>query len=179
MKTSEYKRCWRCKGILPVEYFSKCSKENSGLSGECKGCQRKKNRDRDRKLKEEVLGHYSGFPIICKRCKIDDIRVLTLDHINSDGAEHRKEVDKTKMYRWAKKNKFPAMFQVLCMNCQFIKKHECNEFNKGRPIGQFPSPPPEIVELLTPRFERRLTEEGKEKCRQAGRKNNQGFQQSI
>ena len=57
---------------------------------------------------------------------MNDIRALSIDHINSDGASHRKEVGNG-MYRWLLKNNFPEGFQVLCMNCQFIKRETNNE----------------------------------------------------
>lgn len=85
-----------------------------------------------RKLKELVLNHYGG---ICACCGEDEINFLTLDHKNNDGAAHRQSMASTdkqkaskgrgmggsKVYSWAKKNGFPEMFQVLCMNCNWAK----------------------------------------------------------
>jgi len=42
---------------------------------------------------------------------------LSLDHIDDNGSEHRRQVGKKKMYQWAKDNGFPGGFQVLCFNC--------------------------------------------------------------
>lgn len=78
------------------------------------------------KLKIEALSHYSAA-LECAWCKIDDLTVLSIDHINNHGAEHRKEIlndahaGGVTFYRWLKKNNWPAGFQVLCMNCQWIK----------------------------------------------------------
>ncbi len=77
------------------------------------------------KLKIEVLSHYSkeGFPK-CQECGFENIKALSLDHINNDGAADRVK-SKTKggiaFYTWIKKNNFPEGLQCLCMNCQFIK----------------------------------------------------------
>lgn len=82
------------------------------------------------KLKETVFAHYCNGPIQCK-CGFNDIRALSIDHINGDGAKQKKELggagDRT--YRWIKRNNFPTGFQILCMNCQFIKRYENKENN--------------------------------------------------
>lgn len=80
----------------------------------------------ERKLK--VLTHYSPNEVLgcCwEGCLITDIDMLTLDHINNDGAAHRKEIGSehsTNMYRWAINNGFPRMFQTLCGGHQLKKE---------------------------------------------------------
>lgn len=79
--------------------------------------------------KKDILTHYSGDKPCCGNCGFSDIRALEVDHINNDGAEHRKEVCGGKrggmaMYRWIIKNKFPDTFQILCSNCNRIKQRE-------------------------------------------------------
>ena len=79
------------------------------------------------KLKQDVLSHYSA-ELKCKRCRYTDIRALTIDHIDGNGWKHRRELGACNLYSWLKRNGYPTGFQVLCMNCQFIKRienHEC------------------------------------------------------
>ncbi len=54
---------------------------------------------------------------------------LTLDHIDSKGALHRRElkISGGTLHSWIKLHDFPKGFQVLCMNCQFVKKIEKKE----------------------------------------------------
>ena len=52
----------------------------------------------------------------CGGCGIDDIDMLTIDHIAEDGAGHRKLNGAVNIYSWLIKNKFPSGYQVLCMN---------------------------------------------------------------
>ncbi len=88
-----------------------------------------KTKQRNREIKREVLGHYSP-ELKCASCGYTNIRALTLDHINNDGAKQRRELKKlgvssgSGFYRWVKKNGYPSDLQVLCMNCQFIKRDE-------------------------------------------------------
>jgi len=77
-----------------------------------------------KKLKYAVFSHYSQPPC-CAKCGLTDIRALSIDHINNDGAHHRKTVlsgSGSGTYCWLIKNNFPPGFQVLCMSCQFIKR---------------------------------------------------------
>lgn len=75
-------------------------------------------------LKVFVLKHYSpNLQCMCKGCRERNIAFLTLDHINGDGADHRREVGKgTQFYKWIIQNNFPIGFQVLCMNCNWGKR---------------------------------------------------------
>jgi hypothetical protein len=52
------------------------------------------------------------------------MRLLTIDHINNNGNQHRKEI-KIKggipFYRWLIRNDFPREYQILCWNCNCTK----------------------------------------------------------
>jgi len=76
-----------------------------------------------------VLTHYGNEKCSCVKCGFSDIRALSIDHINGDGANHRKEVRSSNLYRWLIQNNYPEGFQTLCMNCQSIKRYENNEHN--------------------------------------------------
>jgi len=86
-------------------------------------------------LKREVMAHYSGGPVPeCKRCHYLDLRALTIDHIEGNGSAHRRELKGggVRMYQWLKANNYPLGFQVLFMNCQFIKK--CENVEHSNPV---------------------------------------------
>lgn len=79
-------------------------------------------------LRREVLNAYGGMKCAC--CGETEEQFLTLDHINNDGADHRRELlGKSgkvpgvtgSLYGSLKKKGFPPGFQVLCMNCNFSK----------------------------------------------------------
>ncbi len=87
-------------------------------------------------LKIEVIEHYGGR---CACCGETNIKYLTIDHINGDGAEHRRKINSkagSKFYKWLKDNNYPEGFRVLCFNCNCGKKnysicpHNKEEFKK-------------------------------------------------
>lgn len=88
-------------------------------------------RQSNAKTKELVFMHYGNGKIACQNCGFDDIRALSIDHLNGGGRQHRKQIGGggQKTYNWLKKNNYPAGYQILCMNCQFIKRHTNSENN--------------------------------------------------
>jgi hypothetical protein len=83
---------------------------------------------RDR-VRMEVLTHYAGGVPQCLTCGVDDLDILVLDHINDDGAEHRRELAKNftrragvNVYEDLRKKGYPPIVQVLCHNCNAKKE---------------------------------------------------------
>lgn len=75
-------------------------------------------------LKAQVYAAYGGQ--VCACCGETEPRFLTVDHIDNNGADHRREMDATnsggkKIYFWLRDNGFPPGFQILCMNCNWGK----------------------------------------------------------
>jgi hypothetical protein len=79
------------------------------------------------KLKREVMNAYGGA---CTCCGETELVFLTIDHVDGNGAEHRREMAAergngateysqagARTYRWLRNNGFPEGFQVLCANC--------------------------------------------------------------
>ena len=83
------------------------------------------------KLKIMVFGHYKKGGILkCEHCGITDIRILSIDHINGGGASHLRSIGRRAgqgFYRWLRDNSYPAGYQVLCLNCNIIKRIENKE----------------------------------------------------
>lgn len=74
------------------------------------------------RLKAEVFAAY-GNKCSCPGCNIADPRFLTLDHVNNDGAQHRKKVKSgTQVLLWAKRNNFPPSLRLMCWNCNCARQ---------------------------------------------------------
>jgi hypothetical protein len=77
------------------------------------------------RLRIETLTYYGGGIAKCAMCGTLDMRVLTIDHINGGGNKHRKSIQGSagsNFYKWLKDNYYPGGYQVLCANCQWIKR---------------------------------------------------------
>lgn len=79
--------------------------------------------------KLDVISYYSNNKNECAKCGFKDMRALSIDHINGGGRQHTKLINGN-LYLWLINNNHPNGFQVLCMNCQYIKRTENNELRK-------------------------------------------------
>ncbi|MAF43076.1 MAG: hypothetical protein CMI54_02750 [Parcubacteria group bacterium] len=79
--------------------------------------------------KRRVLTHYGKGKLACVGCGFDDIRALSIDHIDGGGNQDRKRKAKggANFYCWLSKKKYPKGYQTLCMNCQWVKRFENKE----------------------------------------------------
>lgn len=136
------KRCPHCKQVKDEDCFWKNTRYYDGLGSRCKKCETDIKREKrknnigcygkeKRRRKKCVMEHYGKA---CAWCGFGDWRALTIDHVDGDGAEHRKKVISANLYRWLIKNNFPPGFRILCMNCQFIKRHENQEWAKKKTV---------------------------------------------
>jgi hypothetical protein len=97
-----------------------------------------KNMLKQLELKTEVMTHYGkDGKCACARCGINDIRVLTIDHINGDGYKERSSgksrLRGSSLYLKIKKDEFPInRYQTLCFNCQKLKQMENHEYSGGQ-----------------------------------------------
>ena len=67
-------------------------------------------------IRREVIQAYGGK---CSCGGETRFEFLTLDHVDNDGAEHRREIGESsnQLVLWAKRNKFPKRLRCMCFNC--------------------------------------------------------------
>lgn len=129
--------CRECNTEYHRQYY-KANRERVNASGRQRYKEQRKDpewvekeRQRGRKyweaLRHEVFMAYGGYRCAC--CGESEPQFLSIDHVNNDGADHRRELGYDgngkgaggATWRWLKANNFPPGFQVLCMNCNFGK----------------------------------------------------------
>jgi hypothetical protein len=81
---------------------------------------REKRQRKRRALARTVLAYYSGGTCECVCCGESEESFLTVDHIDNDGAKHRKELRRD-FYTWLVAQGFPEGYQTLCRNCNWGK----------------------------------------------------------
>ncbi len=81
-------------------------------------------------IKQEVLTHYGGGKCACVRCGESRLACVSIDHINGNGTGHRRDsgLGGIKIYLWLRQQGYPDGYQTLCMNCQFVKRVENEEY---------------------------------------------------
>jgi len=65
----------------------------------------------------------------CVKCGFLDERALQIDHINGGGRKERMNMVGTTFYKFVLESvlKEENRYQLLCANCNWIKRHENNE----------------------------------------------------
>lgn len=63
----------------------------------------------------------------CKKCGFDDHRALQIDHVDGDGAKERAEGRSPSTFH-KKVIADQTGYQCLCANCNWIKRHENEEY---------------------------------------------------
>lgn len=78
------------------------------------------------RIKRDALSKYSpGEVLACAVCREEDLRVLTIDHLNGDGAEDRRRIgvrSSTEFYRYLLRSPVRKDLQVLCQNHNLGKR---------------------------------------------------------
>lgn len=149
--TAVMKTCTVCKEAKDISNFHAYTRRTGKAKGKlivaagCKPCEAERARtqyhknkapklewsaNRYKALKDEVFSAYGGY--VCSCCGETEPMFLAIDHVNNDGAAHRREIAGSegityrgatgkRTYYWLVKHKFPAGFQVLCANCNHGK----------------------------------------------------------
>ena len=88
---------------------------------------------RNKLLRDMVLDKLGK---VCCRCGFSDIRALQIDHIHSDGCSERKRYGNSSWTNY--KNILASIkngekrHQILCANCNWIKRYEKHEFRRSK-----------------------------------------------
>lgn len=111
-------------------------RDNRECSGKEPGKFAKYTKKYNRVKKVQVLSHYSGKKLCCCRCGFDELPALSIDHVSGNGAQHARQIGipQVRLYDWLRDQSYPEGFQVLCMNCQFIKRNENREYRTAKRI---------------------------------------------
>lgn len=81
------------------------------------------------KYRQAVLDTLGCF---CNRCGFADVRALQIDHVKGGGHKERSSASGYTYYKRILANSdLKALYQVLCANCNWIKRHE-NDETKAR-----------------------------------------------
>lgn len=106
------------------EYRQKIISSRKKLYWENRDYYIKYGREYTKKVRLETLTFVGGANgIKCIKCGFDDKRALQIDHVNGGGLKEIRELKNNRKYLELIKSK-PQNYQILCANCNWIKRHE-------------------------------------------------------
>ncbi len=130
------KKCSRCREIKNASEFYLIKRNDiKALDVYCKSCKKdikQERKEKDRKKNNEYAAWqreqyrklvYAAYGDKCSCCDETELKFLTIDHVNNDGAEHRRSLGTRRagntwqVYRYIINNNYPDDFQILCYNC--------------------------------------------------------------
>ena len=123
-------------------YWAKMTSEQKEKKYKSSSIWRKNNREKVNgyqkkklaKIRQEVIIFLGGK---CVKCGFNDWRALQIDHKKGGGLQHRKNYKGQDLYyifyKEVMKDK-TGKYQLLCANCNWIKKYERNENSGHSPI---------------------------------------------
>lgn len=123
MTANERAARWRANNPEKVIEVRKRFQEKMRLAGASTYFPEKRKAYRDAAL--------SALGGVCCECGFDDWRILHIDHVNGDGAEHRRKLSSGYAYYREIIADESGRFQLLCPNCHALKTLE-----EGKTIGR-------------------------------------------
>jgi hypothetical protein len=120
---AEERICSRCKQSKPLTaYFTH---RDGVYFWQCRACSNERKKAFSRNQRLTCLTHYSNGTLRCACCREQGLHFLCIDHVNNDGAEHRRSIGGAvgnTFFAWLVRHNFPEGFQVLCYNCNNGKR---------------------------------------------------------
>jgi len=83
------------------------------------------------KLRKQILDKFGNA---CNRCGFSDPRALQIDHVNGGGAQEIRNTEAVKYYKAVLADQ-TGKYQLLCANCNWIKRSENRECFRSSNLG--------------------------------------------
>jgi RNase P subunit RPR2 len=155
------KVCARCERELPLESFGRSKKGRDGLRATCRDCGGVLGKNAKDAYKEEI---YNKLGHACVRCGFADKRALQIDHVFGGGNQEHKEISSNIAFLKKVISDTTGSYQILCANCNWIKRMEKLEHNRAKPFT-----PEEIEKILESRVGKPISERTRQKISEASK----------
>lgn len=124
-------KCVNCAEPLDAEW-ARIAKERRIKNPYCVGCREQQNRNGraiNTRLRQAAVSALGGQ---CVRCSFSDSRALHIDHVRGGGRQDREGLHPHAFLRKVVAEADSGRYQLLCANCNAIKKHEQREVGGAR-----------------------------------------------
>ena len=148
------KVCPGCQLEKSASEFGKANRRD-GLRSYCKACEKIYQKTKITSLRERIhdkLGH------ACCRCGFADKRALQIDHINGGGNKEHKQIKNNESFLNKVLLDNTGSYQILCANCNWIKRMENREHSKENTISE-----EGLRKIIESNKERQISDESKQR----------------
>jgi hypothetical protein len=118
---------WLCRDCANAKTSARYAANRSEMQER----KRLPTRDRRRILRASVIAEMGGC---CVRCGFSDVRALQIDHVYGGGRRELRQLTTAQFY--VRLRQVPGDYQLLCANCNAIKKVENNEVGHYSASGE-------------------------------------------
>ena len=153
--------CPRCERNLDFSNFSRAPKRRDGIRAICKDCEGVLWKAKTDSIKEQI---YSKLGEACYRCGFSDKRALQIDHVFGGGNQEHLEIKNHLKFLKKVLSNEDGQYQILCANCNWIKRIELKEHRK-----QTPFTPEEIEKILQTNYGKPISEDTRDRISEAGK----------
>lgn len=155
------KFCPRCERTLPVSCYSRAKKRRDGIRAICKDCEGIIGKAKKDSIREKIfdkLGH------LCCKCGFSDKRALQIDHVFGGGNQEHAEIKNPLKFLKKVLDDTGGLYQILCANCNWIKRMERKEDRKPAPFT-----PAEIEKILQSNHGKPISDDTRKRISEAGK----------
>jgi hypothetical protein len=124
--------CTKCKVAKPVSEFYPNKNGKDGFGTWCKKCNHANSSANAKKMREATLAYLGNQ---CVQCGFSDSRALHIDHVNGGGNKDRHERSWYMIYREILLGESDEKYQLLCANCNMIKRVVNKEYGIRRTVN--------------------------------------------
>lgn len=119
------RRCYVCEKVKPATSFRLDCSRSGGRASRCRQCDDENRRERHAAARQRAIRVYGGHCVICGSRK-----ELEFDHIDWDGAEHRRSENHKRMIRRIARTGAPIpeyRLRLLCVDCHRARSQALRE----------------------------------------------------
>jgi hypothetical protein len=128
MTTVQFRPCNKCGNTYPIENFYKNKARKEGVANYCKTCHQESCAPSSSKgVRLNLIADLGGQ---CAHCGFKDVRALQIDHKDGGGRLELLASGGMREYYKAMRVNIEK-YQVLCANCNWIKRTEDGELLRG------------------------------------------------
>jgi hypothetical protein len=122
------KWCALCEKLLSIDDFYVVGGKRYRRLAYCKKCDNQRQASTRKARRWACLDAMGGK---CVQCGFNDYKALQIDHVNGGGCAEFRAIGSNTVTYFKKVLASPDEYQLLCANCNWIKKYDNDEVKRA------------------------------------------------